>query len=267
MMILVFYQGWCRWFEEDMDSEVVLHNGFRDIARGFPHVSDSSQIVPFVRRGMFLVKCTHVDMAAVASTWYCTRPLMFVGLNPSFTPSPLRASYSRGTRRAKRGSVSWGTKSQKHPDGFCTWLVEVGAKTQSPRQPDDQSTRLAKVAASTTGPCTRLAGVGACLTQRVPRGGWHFSWAALSWPRHEWRLACAGDPGGSMPAETPLHEVGSGKRCTGSSKESLSRLAGVTWLVLTGAWALFWVLPCSLKEARNVSAPWWPLHKVGRSRC
>ena len=84
MRILVFYQGWCRWFEEDMDAEVVLHNGFQDIAQDSPHVSDSSQIVPFVRRGMFLVKCTHVDMAAVASTWYCMRPLMFVGFD-SFT--------------------------------------------------------------------------------------------------------------------------------------------------------------------------------------
>ena len=224
MMILVFYQGWCRWFEEDMDSEVVLHNGFRDIARGFAsrqrqladrsvcssrNVSREMHTCGYGRGRFHLVlhETSHVR-------WFSTL------LNPSFTPSPLRTSYSRGTRRAKRGSVSWGTKSQKHPDGFCTWLVEVGAKTQSPRQPDDQSTRLAKVAASTTGPCTRLAGVGACFTQRVPRGGWHFSWAALSWPRHVWRLACAGNPGGSMPAGTPLHEVGSGKKCTGSSKES-----------------------------------------------
>ena len=174
--------------------------GFEISHEDSPHVSDSSQIVPFVRRGMFLVKCTHVDMAAVASTWYCTRPLMFVGfstlLNPSFTPSPLRASYSRGTRRAKRGSVSWETKSQKHLDGFCTWLVEVGAKTQSPRQPDDQSTRLAKVAASTTGPCRRLALLVGCAQLASPRVAFglrgrsrreHASWnaAARGWQRQK----------------------------------------------------------------------------------
>ena len=79
-------------------------------------------------------------------------------------------------------------------------------------------------------------------------------------------LACAGDHGGSMPARMPLHKVGSGKKVHRLVK-GVSVWTGWRDLAgLTGAWALFWVLPCSLKEGSTRFRLCTRLAEVGASK-